>query len=165
METKEETLWQGSQSQVLNFGTHISMLIITAIIAVLGIMFFPPLAAAAVIPLAYMFYKWLRIRTNRYKITTERIFFTSGIFSKKTDALELYRVRDIDMYEPFWQRIFKLGNIEIDSSDQSNPKFYLKAIPNPQKILDDIRKHVEARRDVKRVRGVEFMGDENLENT
>lgn len=165
METKEEIIWQGSQSQVLNIGTFISMLIITAIIVVLGLLLFPPAIALAVIPLFYLFYKWLVIRNNRYKITTERIFFTSGIFSKKTDALELYRVRDLDMYEPFWQRIFRRGNIEIDSADQTNPRFFLKAIPNPALLLDQIRRNVEIRRDAKRVRGIEFMGDENLEQT
>ena len=163
METKEEIIWQGSQSQVLNFGTYISMFIIMAIIVVLGLLAFAPAVIAIVIPLIYLFYKWLIIHNNKYKVTTERIFFTSGIFSKKTDALELYRVKDLDMYEPFWQRIFKLGNIEIDSADQTNPKFYLKAIPHPSKLIDDIRKNVELRRDAKRVRGIEFMGDESLD--
>src|SRR4030095_8718475 len=165
MDNKEEIIWQGSQSQVLNFGTYVSVFIITAIFAVLGFFLFPWITVLVIVPLIYLFYKWLIIRNNRYKITTERIFFTSGIFSKKTDALELYRVRDLDMYEPFWQRIFKLGNIEIDSADQTNPKFFLKAVPNPTKLLDDIRRSVELRRDAKRVRGIEFMGDENIEQT
>jgi len=165
MEIKEDIIWQGSQSQVLNFGIHLSMLIITVIIVVLSIMFFPPAALAAVIPLLYMFYKWLVIRNNRYKITTERLFFTTGIFSKKTEAMELYRVRDIDIYEPFWQRIFKLGNIEITSSDATDPKLMLYAVPNPSSLQNEIRKNVEIRRDTKRVRGVEFLGDESIENT
>jgi len=105
------------------------------------------------------------IHNNKYKVTTERIFYTTGIFSKKTETLELYRVKDLEMYEPFWQRLFKLGNIELSSSDQTNPKFLLKAVPKPQELLNGVRKNVELRRDVKRVRGVEFLGDESLENT
>jgi len=166
MENKEEIIiWEGSQSQVLNFGIHLSMLFISAIIIVLGIIVFPPVILAVVIPLAYMFYKWLKIRTNRYKITSERIFFTTGIFSKKTEAMELYRVKDIDVYEPFWQRIFKLGNIELSSSDETTPRFLLLAVPKPAALQNEIRKNVEIRRDVKRVRGVEFLGDESIENT
>jgi len=163
-EVREEIIWQGSQSQVLNIGTYFSMILIIVIINVLGFILFPFSAVLSIFPLFYMFYKWLKIHFNKYKITTERIFYTTGIFSKKTEALELYRVKDIDVYEPFWQRIFKLGNIDLKSSDETTPKFTLYAVPKPQDLQNEIRRNVELRRDTKRVRGVEFLGDESLEN-
>lgn len=163
--SQEQIIWQGSQSQVLNIGTYIGISVITIIILVLSLMFFPLAAVIVVVPLAYLFIQFLLIKSNRYKVTNERIFFTTGIFSKKTEALELYRVRDIDMYEPFWQRMFKLGNVKLTTSDKTTPDFILKAVPNPAELLNNIRKAVETRRDVKRVRGVEFLDDENIENT
>jgi uncharacterized membrane protein YdbT with pleckstrin-like domain len=108
-----------------------------------------------------MLIKWIVVRNHRYKVTTERIFYTTGIFSKKTEALELYRVRDVDMYEPFWQRLFKLGNVALTTSDKTSMNFLLKAVPNPGELMNNIRKNVEQRRDVKRVRGVEFLDDED----
>lgn len=161
---QEEIIWQGSQSQVLNLGMYVTIIIISVIVLILSFMFFPLGAALLVIPVGYMFIQFLLIKSNRYKITTERIFFTTGIFSKKTEALELYRVRDLDMYEPFWQRMFKLGNIKLTSSDQTTPAFLLKAVPHPAELLNNIRKAVETRRDVKRVRGIEFLDDDNNEN-
>lgn len=160
-ETTEEIIWEGSQSQVLNFGIFISMGIISLIILALSLMFFPLAAILVVIPLAYLFIKWLTVKNHRYKVTTERIFYTTGIFSKKTEALELYRVRDVDMYEPFWQRLFKLGNVALTTSDKTAMNFLLKAVPNPAELMNNIRKNVELRRDVKRVRGVEFLDDED----
>lgn len=159
--TQEEIIWQGSQSQVLNFGIFISMIIIAIIIIVISLMFFPMAAVLAAVPLFYMFIKWLVVKNHRYKVTTERIFYTTGIFSKKTEAMELYRVRDVDMYEPFWQRLFKLGNVSLTTSDKTAQNFLLKAVPNPSELLNNIRKNVEMRRDVKRVRGVEFLDDED----
>jgi uncharacterized membrane protein YdbT with pleckstrin-like domain len=159
--TTEQTIWEGSQSQVLNFGIFISMGIITVIILGLSIMFFPLAAVVAVVPLGYMLVKWIVVKNHRYKVTTERIFYTTGIFSKKTEALELYRVRDVDMYEPFWQRLFKLGNVALTTSDKTAMNFLLKAVPNPAELMNNIRKNVELRRDVKRVRGVEFLDDED----
>ena len=160
METaKEEIIWEGSQSQILNIGTFFLMGIITIIIFVLSLKFFPLASVLVIIPLAYIFIQWLIVKNHKYKVTTERIFYTTGIFSKKTEAMELYRVRDVDMYEPFWQRLFKLGNIRLTSSDETTENFLLKAVPNPSKLMDNIRKHVEIRRDIKRVRGVEFMDD------
>jgi uncharacterized membrane protein YdbT with pleckstrin-like domain len=157
----EQIIWDGSESQILNLGAFLLWGLIVVIILVLGFMFFPLLATLAVIPLIYMFIIWLVVKNHRYKVTSERIFYTTGIFSKKTEALELYRVRDVDMYEPFWQRMFKLGNIKLSTSDQTTQNFLLKAVPNPAKLMNDIRKNVELRRDVKRVRGVEFIGDED----
>jgi uncharacterized membrane protein YdbT with pleckstrin-like domain len=165
MEAQEEVIWQGSQSQALNIGTFILMFLLILALIVAGMMFFLPLAALAVIPLVYIFYKWLVIHNNKYKVTSERIFYTTGIFSKKTEALELYRVKDIDVYEPFWQRLFRLGNIVVTSSDETTPKFLLCAVPKPQELQNSIRRNVELRRDTKRVRGVEFLGDESIENT
>lgn len=161
MNTTEQVIWEGSQSQVLNFGIFISMGIITVIILGLSILFFPLAAVIAVVPLGYMLVKWIVVKNHRYKVTTERIFYTTGIFSKKTEALELYRVRDVDMYEPFWQRLFKLGNVALTTSDKTAMNFLLKAVPNPAELMNNIRKNVELRRDVKRVRGVEFLDDED----
>jgi len=159
-DTQESVIWEGSQSQVLNFGIFISMGVISAIIIVLSLMFFPIGAVVAAIPLVYMFVKWIVVKNHKYKVTSERIFYTTGIFSKKTEALELYRVRDVDMYEPFWQRLFKLGNVSLTTSDKTTPVFILKAVPNPAELMNSIRKHVELRRDVKKVRGVEFLDDD-----
>ncbi|MBE2218695.1 MAG: PH domain-containing protein [Ignavibacteria bacterium] len=160
-DTQEQIVWEGSQSQVLNFGIFISMGIISAIIVVLALLFFPFAAVLVVVPLVYMLLKWIVVRNHRYKVTTERIFYTTGIFSKKTEAMELYRVRDVDIYEPFWQRMFKLGNISLSTSDKTTSNFLLKAVPNPANLMNEIRKNVERRRDVKRVRGVEFLDDED----
>lgn len=160
-ETQEQIVWEGSQSQVLNFGIFISMGIVSLIILVLSLLFFPLAAVLVIIPLLYIFIKWLIVKNHRYKVTTERIFYTTGIFSKKTEALELYRVRDVDMYEPFWQRLFKLGNIALTTSDKTSMNFLLKAVPNPAELMNNIRKNVEQRRDVKRVRGVEFLDDDD----
>lgn len=160
-EIQEQIVWEGSQSQVLNFGIFISMGIVSLIIIVLSLMFFPLAAVLVIFPLIYIFIKWLIVKNHRYKVTTERIFYTTGIFSKKTEALELYRVRDVDMYEPFWQRLFKLGNVALTTSDKTAMNFLLKAVPNPGELMNSIRKNVEQRRDVKRVRGVEFLDDED----
>lgn len=160
-ETQEQIVWEGSQSQVLNFGIFISMGIVSLVIVVLSFMFFPLASVLVILPLIYIFIKWLIVKNHRYKVTTERIFYTTGIFSKKTEALELYRVRDVDMYEPFWQRLFKLGNVALTTSDKTSMNFLLKAVPNPGELMNNIRKNVEQRRDVKRVRGVEFLDDED----
>lgn len=161
--TPEEVVWEGSQSQALNIPKFILAFILAAAIAVVSTMFLPLLYALMVVPVIYFFYRWLLIRSQKYKITNERIFFMTGIFSKKTEALELYRVKDYDVVEPFFLRMFKLGNIEIDSSDESSPRFHLKAVPKPQDLVDKIRTNVELRRDIKNVRGMDIQSDHGVD--
>lgn len=161
--TTEEIVWEGSESQVMNLGVFIISFAATAAIIVAAFMFFPLLLVLIVIPDGYLMYHVLLIKSKKYKITTERIFFTTGIFSKKTETLELYRVKDMDVVEPFSLRLFKLGNIEIDSSDESSPIFHLRAIPDPKNLMDKIRTNVEKRRDIKGVRGFDIQADHGVD--
>jgi uncharacterized membrane protein YdbT with pleckstrin-like domain len=164
--TREETLiWEGSQSQLLNLGNYILIFLAILIITSLAIMFLPPpanmiLLAVNIIPLAYILYKFIIIRSVKYRITDQRVVCSTGIFSKKTDAIELYRVKDLEVYQPFWMRLFKYGNLTLITHDTSHPNFTVKAIPRPLELYDRLRIAVEKRRDEKRVRGVEFDSDE-----
>ena len=93
-------------------------------------------------PLAYALYKALMVKSLRYEVTSERIRINSGILSRKTNALELYRVKDYTMEAPFFYRLFHLGNIYLTTSDHSTPLLSLKAIPHARKLIDDIRTQV-----------------------
>lgn len=164
---EEKTVWSGTSSQVINFWLYVLCGLVFAVLLTALILLWPklqPLGPAAQIPaflvllspLVYALGKVIIIKSVRYEVTSERIKVNSGIFSKKTNAMELYRVKDYTMKAPFFYRLFHLGNIYITTSDHSTPLLTLKAIPNAQKLMDDIRTHVELRRDLKGVREVDF---------
>ena len=164
---EEKTVWSGTSSQLLNFGVFLICGFVFALLLALLIMFWNPLlkmgtlalAPAFVIllsPLAYALARMLLIKAVKYEISTERIKITTGIFSKQTNALELYRVKDYSLQEPFFYRFFHLGNIVILTSDHSTPKITMRAIPSARQLMDDLRKYVELRRDLKKVREVDF---------
>jgi hypothetical protein len=54
---KENTLWTGSPSQVLNFGPFILIIIIAAAIVVVSMLFLPLLLVLLVVPLNPKFLK------------------------------------------------------------------------------------------------------------
>jgi uncharacterized membrane protein YdbT with pleckstrin-like domain len=164
---EEKTVWSGTSSQIINMGVYILCGLAFAVLAAALILLWPKLQSlgpAAQVPaflvllspLGYALYRGILIKAIRYEITSERIKVNSGIFSKKTSAMELYRVKDYTMVAPFFYRLFHLGNIYITTSDHTTPQLTLKAIPNAQKLMDDLRTHVELRRDLKRVREVDF---------
>ena len=170
---EEKTVWSGSSSQWTNLGAYIlcvlgfvafatGFILLRAKIVELGTIAIAAAVIVTLAPLAVMLYKWSILKAKRYEVTTERIKVTTGLFSKQTSVVELYRVKDYILKEPFFYRIFHLGNIEIITSDTSTHDVFIDAVPNGRKLFDEIRQHVEARRDVKGVREIDIDRVENL---
>jgi uncharacterized membrane protein YdbT with pleckstrin-like domain len=163
----EETIvWEGSPSQIINLpiyllcGLGVGILLGGAMLAAGRV---SPLAAyalagAAIVPLLIGLAQWLRTWCQRYAITTERIRIRQGVLSRKTDAVELYRVKDYVLLEPLALRFFGLSHLVLKTDDDVNPTVVLRAIPRAPALQDQIRKHVEICRDKKGVRITEFEG-------
>ena len=168
---EESTVWEGSPSQWMNFGTYFLW---GAALVVLGIgagylRWGTPgflgswgrpiglvLAVLLVVPLFVVLRAYLLTRTTRYKLTSERILSSAGILSRRTDNLELYRVDDLNVLQPFFMRLVGRANLVIVTSDRTTPEMTLAGLPNTQALRDEVRKHVEICRDRKRTRVVDM---------
>lgn len=142
IETDEELLWVGIPSQVVNAKDFI----------ICGLLFW------LIIPIFYALWKWLKTENTLYKVTTERIFIKTGILSKLTQEIELYRVKDYTIEEPFFMRFWGLGNVVLTTSDKSIPIVIIEAIGNADELRNDIRMNVERLRVIKGVREVDYEG-------
>ena len=138
--TEETTIWRGSSSQIKNLGLFI----------VCG------LFCWLIVPIIIGVARYLQTKCKVYDLTTERLKITQGVFSKHTDTLELYRVKDIQVRQPFIQRMFGVENISISTSDLSSPTLLLDAIPNEVHLADKMRHQVEDVRVKKRVREIDI---------
>jgi uncharacterized membrane protein YdbT with pleckstrin-like domain len=99
---------------------------------------------------AVYFYQYLFIRSIYYKIDYDQIIYIRGIFSIKTDYIELYRVKDYILIRSFLMRFIKAMTLTLNTSDKSHPEFKLVGIPKSDiDIL--IRQRVEAMRATKGV--------------
>jgi uncharacterized membrane protein YdbT with pleckstrin-like domain len=132
----ERPLWSGSPSQIINLGPFIGW----------------GLLVWLVIPVFIILWRWLETRNLRYELTTERLRVRSGVFNRKLDELELYRVRDYRFEQPFFLRLLGLGNVLLTTADKSNPSVTLRAIRDGEALREQIRNAVEACRVAKRVR-------------
>lgn len=132
-------LWEGTSSHVSKLGTYLLCLLFCWLI----------------VPIFIGIWTALKLNSIRYQLTTERLHITEGIFSKRTEQIELYRVKDMGLEKPFIYRVFSKGNIQFFTSDHSLPNFKLEAISNAEKLMNVIRKHVEICRERKRVREID----------
>ena len=94
-----------------------------------------------------------------YSYDEERIFIKSGFFTVKEDEIRLYRVLDLSFKATFWQRLFGLGTIVVDSSDKTMKCFEIKNIKKAREAKEELSKLVEEERQRKRITGREFMAD------
>jgi uncharacterized membrane protein YdbT with pleckstrin-like domain len=106
--------------------------------------------------MAVSFWQWLRLRCRVYELTSQRLRTSTGVLTRRTDELELYRVNDITFVEPFLLRMFGLGNIMLTTNDVSSPTIVLPAIRGARKLREDLRQNVEACRARKGVRVTEM---------
>ncbi|MDB2414693.1 PH domain-containing protein [Rickettsiales bacterium] len=107
------------------------------------------------LPLIHAGWVWAKTYCHKYVLTTERLHEESGVFSRQTDVLELFRVKDMTLVEPFALRMFGCGNIVLDTSDKSTPIVVMYAVKDTKPLLDTIRKHVEIMRVKKGVREID----------
>lgn len=141
---EETVVWSGSPSQWLNAGWYAACLVSAIVLfTVAALTAQPLLAGLAIIPAIGALSKYLLVRTTRIDVTTERITTTMGILSRRKWDMELYRVKDTMLEEPFLLRLVQRANIQIISSDRSSPSVTLPALPRAEWLRQQIRTNVE----------------------
>ncbi len=158
--TEETSLWKGCTSHLVHFWTYFLWFIVAAGIAVAAVVLLIPLLfVALLLPLIGMLARYIITRSTVYELTTQRLRKTSGVFNKHLDELELYRVKDSTLEQPFLLRVFGLGNVMIVSSDATMPEVRISGIADAFDVREKLRVAVEGERDRKRVREVDFTDD------
>jgi membrane protein YdbS with pleckstrin-like domain len=136
----EETIWRGTSSQLKN----------------LGLFILSGLFCWLIVPIFIALTRYLQTKNNLFELTSERLKITEGVFSKVTETLELYRVKDIEVRQPFVYRTLGVENIQVNTSDLSSPVILLKAIPKTVGLADKLRNQVEIIRVQKKVREIDL---------
>jgi uncharacterized membrane protein YdbT with pleckstrin-like domain len=132
----EKPLWTGTASQLKNLGAF--------------------LLCVFILPIPWALWKWLTVKCRVFELTSERLLITSGILSKTTESLELYRIRDLQVTQPFFQRLFGLQTLHLITSDATTPEVVLDHLPAEAGLAALFREHIESCRMAKRVREIDI---------
>ncbi len=159
--SQENTVWSGTPSQKGNLGHYSAMVFVAAALAMLLSQFghgasvaklLMPLAVAT----AAMFGAWLRTKCTQYTLTDQRLIMRRGVFSRTTDYVELYRVKDSHFTQSFFQRVLGIGTIRLRTTQDSAPLVVMADMNAPEALWNQIRGLVESRRDAKGVRELDM---------
>jgi len=136
----EEIVWRGTSSQWKNFGVYLLC----------------GLFCWLLVPIFFALARYLQTKCKVFELTTQRLKITSGVFTKTTETLELYRVKDIETQQPFLSRLVGIENVQMTTSDASSPFVLIEAVPSSVGFADKLRNQVEIIRQQKRVREIDI---------
>lgn len=148
----EQMVWKGSSSQLLNFKYYLLALVVIAGSIWAAVHFNNNyVLIVALLAAIYALYQFLIVNSASYTLTNQRIIRRYGLLNRTTFEIELYRVKDVHLYEPLQLRMFGLGTISLISSQRSTQIFEITAINNAVEIREQLRHLVERRRNEKGV--------------
>jgi uncharacterized membrane protein YdbT with pleckstrin-like domain len=105
----------------------------------------PVLIWISLFSLAFGLYRYIYIRTIYYLVTPEIIRIRRGICFKRTDQVELFRVKDFIQTQSLFMQIFRLMDLCLKSTDRVNPIIWLRGIP-AFNLVDMLRERVQEAR-------------------
>src|SRR3954470_18401455 len=106
-EPEEEVLFEGYGALVPSIGS------LLLAIATLGLWLLPA---------------WWRSRSRRYRLTTKRVVVETGVFGKRLEQVDLYRVNDYTVVRPVGQRLLGTGNLVLRTLDRTSPVVAIEGI-------------------------------------
>lgn len=100
---------------------------------------------------------WVAITSRHYRLTNQRLFVTRGLIARRTEEVELYRVKDVKVDQGLWERLLDYGAVTIYSTDESAPELVIPNIGSPVDVKEALRTHYRTARRAMGVRTTEFM--------
>jgi uncharacterized membrane protein YdbT with pleckstrin-like domain len=98
--------------------------------------------------------RYLRWRTINFAVTTDRLVFRSGVFSKQGREIPLDRVNDISYHQSLFERMIGAGDLIIESAGERGQEPFTD-IPKPARVQNVIYSEIDRakQRDADRAAG------------
>jgi len=82
----------------------------------------------------------IRLKSIHYEVTPERIEWARGVFCRKIDNLDMFRVTDLKLRRNLIDVIFGIGTVILLTSDKTHPDFVFKKLRRCRHLYDIIKK-------------------------
>ena len=99
------------------------------------------LIAAFGLGLVILLIWWLQTLGTKLTVTDERITLRKGILSKYTNEVFHTDIRNVQLDQSFFQRLFDVGTLAVSTSGQEGIEISVQGIPHPQNVRDLIDKY------------------------
>lgn len=91
----------------------------------------------------HLLYMLLYLRLMKFTITDQQIMYHHGVFNRKLEFIELYRVVDFHEDVSFLQNILDIKTVTVHSGDRTTPRLRLPGIALGYPLVQTLRERVE----------------------
>jgi uncharacterized membrane protein YdbT with pleckstrin-like domain len=96
--------------------------------------------AIGLVVIMVLFYKAMQLRMTHYEVGIDRIEFGRGIFDRKVDNLDMFRVLDIKLRRSVLDCIVGVGTVLLTTTDKSHPEFMFEKVRDARELYDAVKK-------------------------
>jgi membrane protein YdbS with pleckstrin-like domain len=81
----------------------------------------------------------LRRKGRRWRITTRTIDYEVGVFGRRVETLQLWRVKDLEFRQSFLERLLGVAAIHVFTHDLTDPELRIFGLPASREIFDRLK--------------------------
>lgn len=122
MQADEQQLWSGKPSQWQNLDVFVTA----------------GLFCWLIFPLFLLWHHWLTTRATEYRVTSQRLIMTTGVFSTQTNFHELYNFKSCRFSQPWY--LIRLNLVDVEILTNTDSVILLRAVQScvPEILRDNI---------------------------
>jgi len=113
-----------------------------------------PALALAVVALGFFLVRYARWITTDFVLTTDRLIYRKGVFSRQGKEIPLERLNDVSYHQSLFQRMLGAGDLLVESGGERGQSQF-GSFARPQSTQNEIHRAIEAAaaRDADRMAG------------
>jgi hypothetical protein len=86
-----------------------------------------------------LFWRILSLKSTWYEVTPDRIEWSRGIFDRKVDNLDMFRVIDLKLRRSLIECLIGIGTVIILTQDESDPTFEFRSVHHCRYLYDTLK--------------------------
>jgi len=83
-------------------------------------------------------YQWIKLMAIKYRLTTKRIEWETGIVSRTIDGIDVARVRHVEYHQSLGDRLGRVSRLHVFVQDKEDPEIVIIGLPATRGIYDKI---------------------------
>ena len=96
--------------------------------------------ALGAIVLLVLVFKIINLKAIYYEITSDRVEWSRGIFDRRVDNLDMFRVIDLKLRRSLIDCMVGIGTVALITTDKSDPEFVFKKVRHCRELYDVIKR-------------------------
>ena len=81
---------------------------------------------------------WIQRSTTSYRITSKRVEWTSGLFTRKIDGIDVWRIRHVEYVQTLGDRFGGVSRLQLEVQDRQEPRVTIPGLPASREVYDKV---------------------------